>query len=161
MPGLETRRYLRELIEELAQREGTPAFEPHMTVIHRIEGREGPLCDRITDLAGHLSPIALALAPPRTESHYFRSLYLPVHPNPGVGRIRQLASRAFDHTPPEDEVFQPHFSLLYGDIPEESKQRLIAAVGDRLPQQVFCDQVALYRLSGSPDVWSVVRLIPL
>src|SRR5262245_35383966 len=78
----ESQRRLADLIASLAQRLGTPRFEPHLTLLGGLEGSEADIVERTGALARMLRPIELHLHAIEGSDEYFRCVFVTVEPSP-------------------------------------------------------------------------------
>jgi hypothetical protein len=115
---------LRRLIEDLAERFGTPIFDPHVTLVGGVEGTFESISVAAERLLLSLPSCELALREVVSRSSYFQRLVAPVELTPELtwARLRALAAFAV-----EEPDYWPHLSLAYGDLDEGGSQQLLAA----------------------------------
>jgi len=148
------------VIADLGTRYHGPVFDPHLTLLGRLEGEEEVLVDRTHQLARVLHPFEVRLTEPACESHYFRCLFLPAEPSPSILDAHQKATRIFDAQPAS--AFDPHVSLLYGEFPETVKQEIINALPPDLPNSFLASRLHLIRAgSTNPQDWQVAESLDL
>ena len=148
------------VIADLSARHHGPAFDPHLTLLGRLEGEEEVLVDRAHQLARALHPFDVRLGEPRYEAQYFRCLFLPVEPSPPILEAHQRATQIFDAQP--TSAFDPHVSLLYGVFPESLKREIITALPTDLPSAFLASRLHLIRAgSTNPQDWQVAATLDL
>lgn len=148
------------VIAELSARHHGPAFDPHLTLLGRLEGGEGGLVDRMHQLARALQPFEVRLQEPGYEAQYFRCLFLPAEPSPPILEAHQRATRIFDAQPAS--AFDPHVSLLYGMFPESLKREIVNALPPDLPSAFPASRLQLIRAgSTNPQDWQAVETLDL
>lgn len=148
------------VIADLSARHRGPAFDPHLTLLGRLEGEEGVLVELTHQLARALHPFDVRLGEPRYEAQYFRCLFLPAEPSPPLLQVHQRATQIFDAQPAS--AFDPHVSLLYGLFPESLKQEIIKALPSDLPGSFSVSRLQLIRAeSTNPQDWQVVETLDL
>ena len=148
------------VISELSARYHGPEFNPHFTLLGRLEGEEEPLLDRTKQLARALYPFEVRLEQPGYESSYFRCLFLPVEPSPTLLEAHQRAKQIFDGQ--STNTFDPHVSLLYGLFSESLKQEIINSLPPDLPGAFLVSRLQLIRAdSTNPQNWQVVETLDL
>ncbi len=155
MPEINMRQALCELIGALASEYGTVPFEPHITLLSGIDAEREVLSAGMRALAGQLTAVTVELGSVEYRPEYFRSLYVAVRPHGLLETARDLARSQFRHA--LAGPYEPHVSLLYGDLPEGLKHAAAARLSHRLPRTMRLDRVSLYDLSGAPDAWSMVE----
>jgi 2'-5' RNA ligase len=159
MPEAGVAEELRTLIAGLALEYGGVAFEPHVTLLGGIHGDAASLGVPLASLAAQCGTMTVRLGGIGHRPEYFRCLYIEIEPDPALDRARTLTRSLFQHTPAG--VFEPHISLLYGDMPEALKAGIAARLCHRAPRTLRLERVALYDLNGSPDAWSETDAAPL
>ncbi len=148
------------VIADLSTRYGGPAFDPHLTLLGRLEGEEGVLVDRTHQLARALQSFEVRLEAPSYEPLYFRCLYLPAEPSPPLLEAHRRATQIFDAQP--TSAFEPHVSLLYGLFPERVKQEIITVLPSDLPGTLPFSRLQLVRAgSTNPQDWQVVETLEI
>ena len=144
------------VIADLSARYGGPAFDPHLTLLGRLEGEQESLVALTKQLARALHPFELRLKEPGYEPHYFRCLFLPAEPSPSLLDVHRRAKQIF--APQSTRAFDPHVSLLYGLYPERVKQEIITALPPDLPETLLVSRLQLIRAdSTNPQDWQVVE----
>ena len=151
---------LADVIADLSARHHGPAFNPHLTLLGRLEGEEASLVDRTRQFARALQPFEVRLKEPGHEAQYFRCLFLPAEPSSPLLEAHQRATQIFDTQP--TSAFDPHVSLLYGMFPESLKQEIIKALPPGLPGIFPVSRLQLIRAeSTNPQDWQVAATLDL
>ena len=158
VPTGEVSNRLAGVISDLSARYRGPTFDPHLTLLGKLEGEEEPLLDRTKQLARALYPFEVRLKEPGCEPHYFRCLFLPVEPSPTLLEAHRRAKQIFDGT----SAFDPHVSLLYGLFPASMKREIINSLPTDLPGAFLVSRLQLIRAdSTNPQNWQVVETLEL
>ena len=148
------------VLSELSARYESPQFDPHLTLLGRLEGEQESLIALTTQLARALQPFDVRLEAPSYESHYFRCLYLPAEPSPSLLEAHQQATQIFDAQP--TSAFDPHVSLLYGMFAESVKQEIIKGLPPDLPGSFPVSRLQLIRArSTNPQDWQAVETLDI
>jgi 2'-5' RNA ligase len=159
---------IQRIINELAaSEEGSPTFAPHITLYHPIP-LTVPLDDIVTSIREivrslKLDPerLDLSVGPAQKGSKYHQSVLAPISPNAALTELRQAVEEkyglAVDETG-ESKVYFPHLSLQYGDTSPSRRDELVEVVnsrsgGDRLPDKVVVESIAIVRLQGTTEEW--------
>ena len=158
VPTGEVSNRLAGVISDLSALYRGPTFDPHLTLLGKLEGEEEPLLDRTKQLARALYPFEVRLKEPGCEPHYFRCLFLPVDPSPTLLAAHRRAKQIFDGT----SAFDPHVSLLYGLFPASMKRAIINSLPTDLPGAFPVSRLQLIRAdSTNPQNWQVVETLDL
>jgi len=148
-----------EIVRRLSERLATPAFEPHVTLLGGLGGKERVLDRQTQRLAESLAPFDIRLLEAAYLDEYFRALFIDVALSPPLHAARTAARRLFERR--LDDSFRPHLSLLYGDVSEREKESALDDIGRYFDETLRIDRVALWRVDGSPTGWRGVRECPL
>ena len=151
---------LASVLADLSARYRGPRFDPHLTLLGRLEGEQESLVALAKQLAHALQPFEVRLKEPSYEAQYFRCLFLPAEPSPSLLDVHRRAKQIF--APQSTRAFDPHVSLLYGLYPERVKQEIITALPPDLPKTLLVSRLQLIRAdSPSPLYWQVVETLDL
>ena len=146
---------LRRTIAALADRLGTPRFEPHVTLLPGFDGPGNVAVEAARELASSAAGLSVDLGAPVVTTDYWRALVLPLAPSAALASLRLKAERLLGLRPPDP--FRPHLSLVYAEPREVDPD--IARSGDaaRLDGLTLrIAAVAAVRTRGPVEAW--VRL---
>jgi 2'-5' RNA ligase len=147
-----------ELIRRLGQQYQGPLFEPHVTVLGGIEGEEAGIVDQVRMLAEKISPLSIELQQSAYDTEYFRCVYFHVKETPALLAANLQAQVLFGKNPVSP--FQPHLSVMYGEIPNGIQQEVLKALPANLPHTFLSSTLALIRAETlNPEQWSVVEKV--
>lgn len=142
------------LIARLSARLGTPTFEPHITLLGGIGGTEEDLRQRTAALARELAPFEARLLEATGLDEYYRCLFVEVALSRALAAAREAAGRRFDRL--LGAGFYPHLSLVYGDLEEGEKEKILDEIGRYFDETVRIEELALYETSVPPPAWRCV-----
>lgn len=148
------------VIADLSARYHGPAFDPHLTLLGKLEGEEASLVERMRQLARVLHPFEVQLKTPSYESQYFRCLFLPAEPSSTLLEAHRRAAQIFNAQP--SSTFDPHVSLLYGLFPEDVKRAIVNTLPPDLPGNVPVSRLQLIQAdSTNPQDWQAVQTLEI
>ena len=157
-PAEPPRQHFAAIIEDLAARFDAPVFEPHMTVyVANADGENpGAVLQKVLD---GLQPFRLAVSRLDYSDKFTKTLFVQFAPDAGLARFSEdLRSASASRV---DYQLNPHVSLLYKEMDQETKRRL--AVSMTLPfTEVNFDRVkaivspAEITSRTEVDAWRVV-----
>jgi len=153
MPNEADAQRLAVLVADLARRFDTPLFTPHLTLKGDSALPPAALEAATAKAAHEVAAFAQPIAAIETSAAYFRAFYARFTVSPALARLK----RALDGD--AADVFMPHVSLLYGDLPETVKAPAAAEFAGRLVGwSVRFDRVAVVRSGQDIPIadWSVV-----
>jgi len=139
------------LIDALSRRFGTPRFAPHITLASTGAELAGDAPARAAALAAELAPVPVRLLDVAHTDDYFRSLFVRAQRTPALLAAHRLAAARLGTEPAED--FMPHLSLLYGELPRDTKERLIEEIGRRFDVDFTAAHLVLCLPAGAPQGW--------
>ena len=150
---------LERLIAKLARQYDAPIFEPHITLLGGLSGRQSELTTQTQALACELKPFEITLTDAAYLDEYFRCLFIDVAPSEEITAAHALAKQLFGGS--VDRVFRPHLSLLYANLEAQRKEKILDHIGRRFERSFLAERVALYCIEGPPPDWYCVKGLPL
>ncbi len=150
MPGGGALDRIEKIIHRVHPRGGGPRFKPHLTLLAGSETTQADAEHKLKHLAGSLRPFEIRLGRIEWRSEYFRCLYLAAELSPELAAAQRAAYEAFEMNPPPP--FEPHVSLLYGNMDEALKKELAAEAGGSLDLTFVATGVQLVNASQSVPV---------
>jgi 2'-5' RNA ligase len=136
---------LSAVIGGLAGEHDTPAFTPHVTLTDPVQGEEMSVLGALQQVLSGREGFEVTLNGFGHEPEYFRSLYLTVPDSEPLTKLNEAAREAFEQVLP---AYRPHLSLLYSDLPEESKDAIATGLDLELPITVRFEGVELWADNG-------------
>ena len=158
LPEDRARSWFRSLIEALAQKHDAPAFAPHVTLYSSDDSEEHArqLIDRI---AASYTQIELQIERIETSEQFTKTLFVQFARNQDAQQMSEALRVAAKSKC--DYKFDPHLSLLYAHLREETRRaeaRAIAVPFDR----VQFDQLAAVAFStpietrADVETWRII-----
>lgn len=160
LPPNNARESLQEIITSLAHAYDSIPFEPHITLLARIEhSNEEYLKKQAAKMAQTMQPFTVVLDTLAFEDVYYRALYYKVRNREPLAAYHKTAATIFGMS--ENPQYMPHLSLFYGNISEEKKKEMMENTA--LPERIefVVDTLYLYRTSGEAHQWRRVGEYPL
>lgn len=142
---------LARLIETLARRLGTPAFEPHVTLLGGAPGEEAQALAASAGLARALAPLELRLTSLDALDEYFRCVFVHVAESRELLAAHAAARVAFGAAEPA--AFLPHLSLVYGDLSPAAKAPALREAEGAVGMRLLVRRLELVRTQGTPAEW--------
>ena len=113
------------LIGDLAVRFDAPTFEPHVTIHATSANRENPGTVLEKMLKGR-GPYRLSVRGLDYSDKYTKTLFVQLAPDAALAQLGEDLRRA--SVSPGDYRLNPHVSLLYKTMDEETKRRLTTSI---------------------------------
>jgi len=151
MPPKDASRHLKRCILHLSKRFASPAFEPHVTLLGRLEGTESELRSKALILASRLTPIVIQSEEVGYLNEYFRCLFVRVVRSRSLIQAYRTAVETFG----TDRLlrFMPHLSLVYADLNTDAKLSAIQEIGASFHFRFQARNIHLYSTMGPPEKW--------
>jgi len=150
---------LEALIRATAEREGTPAFRPHLTLLGAMPGPEPLRSAQAMALARELHPLALNVTAVTAQADYYRGVVLEVGLTVELAEARSLAAATFAYA--LEPAYRPHVSLVYGELPVVRKAELAAELAHMAGSRLSATHLELVDVTGSPDRWRTATCLPV
>jgi 2'-5' RNA ligase len=113
------------LIGDLAARFDAPTFEPHVTVHTTTAEGENP-ARVLAKIVNGRRPFRLSVRWLDYSDEYTKTLFVQLSPDAEVAQLSEDLRRA--SVSPSDYQLNPHVSLLYKKMDEETQRRLVASI---------------------------------
>lgn len=139
------------LIGELSARFGTPTFSPHVTLLGGLEVVPETAVETCRGLAATLSDLSVRFEGLEHSADYFRALVVRIAPDLPILDARRRAQAAFPSEPVGP--FVPHLSLVYGNLPVETRRHLAAEVRESSPGSIVLRGLEVVATHGTPAEW--------
>jgi 2'-5' RNA ligase len=150
-----------EVVTQLSDRFSSPRFIPHVTLLGEVLSTRKDVLTKTTELAGRVSPLRITIDSIATSRDHFRCIYASGHKTAELTALHALAERTFPqkHRWP----FEPHLSLMYGEIPAEVQATVVAEIGTRMNLEFVAENLCVVTTSDDlpPEEWQVVGKIPV
>jgi 2'-5' RNA ligase len=159
MPEGETSEALAGRIEALADRLGTAAFAPHVTLLPGVLGAESNVIETARALARELGPLTLEPSHVDGTDTHFRCLFFRVRTSEALLAAHTRAARRFGRDP--DPAFDPHLSLVYGSLDKSLKAELSRELARHVPPPFEVRRLRVWRTEGAAGEWRPLASLEL
>ncbi len=148
-----------DLIARLAGQHKAAAFPPHLTLLGGLSAPEPVVVALSARLAQSVPCLQIETAEVVHSDAYFRAVAVRVKPAPELIelRARALAALGLEGGP----AFEPHLSLLYGDVPAGEREAIVRQLGRDFPDRFEVRRLDVYATAGRPEQWKRVARLPL
>ena len=158
--GTETHQLLDKFVRNVATQYQTPIFDPHVTLLGGVEGKEQDMREKTLTLAEQLAPYEIQLGEIGSSATYFQILFSRVQETSAMMNAHAAAQKVFAV---DKGYYVPHLSLAYGDLSNEqvATLRQIIAQSNKFTGMHFRAQgVELWRTVGTVEEWCIVATFP-
>jgi hypothetical protein len=138
-------------------RVGGPRVKPHVSLVNGIETTDQQAEDRLRKLSLRVAPFPVRLGKIGWRHEYYRALFVEVELSDELIAAHRIAHELFEMNP--GEPFEPHVSLVYGDLHEPLQQELADEIGGRLDGSFMATIVQLSNASGDRPIpeWRAIH----
>ncbi len=152
---------IQHVMHRVHRRGGGPHLRPHVTLLSGIENTHTSAEVMLKHLAARIKPFRLELGRIEWREDYFRCLYATVSLSPELAAAQRDAHEVFEMNPPVP--YEPHLSLLYGNIDADLKKELAAEAGGSVDASFIATALQLINASAGVPVtaWKVLGERPL
>jgi 2'-5' RNA ligase len=124
-PGQPEHDQFARLIGDLAARFDAPTFEPHVTIHTTTAERENP-ARILAKIVNGRRPFRLSVRGLDYSDEYTKTLFVQLSADVEVAQLSEDLRRS--SVSPSDYQLNPHVSLLYKKMDEETQRRLVASI---------------------------------
>lgn len=159
MPEGEEQRQFADIITRLAERFGTPTFEPHVTLLGGLHGAERDIVTKISDIVRTMRPVDIRTSTLHSQEDYFRQLFVQVEKSRPLmetrARVKVLAGGR------RERPYSPHVSLMYGSVRYQDREALLMEMGGEIVTEFQTKTLHVVDTAGTPERWRRVASFPL
>ena len=148
---------LQEAIRYLHSRVGGPPVKAHVSLLGGLDLPPEDAQARLRGLVSRLKPFEIRLGRIEWRPEYYRCLFVAVEPSEQLLAAHVAAHEAFER--PLPDTFEPHVSLLYGDIEESLKKQLASELGGAVETEFIAAAVDLVNATEKVPIaqWSTFK----
>ena len=157
MPSGRLYNQLQSLISQLNKPYSIPVFQPHVTLVGSLSGPVETIIAQSTQLASLLKPYEIILQRVGYLNEYYRCLFVHVEPTESVMDAYKNAQGILNLP---NKHYMPHLSIMYGSLPLNTKQKIIATIGQEFNIVFLASELHLFSTTGTPDNWFPVASFP-
>ncbi len=158
MPSGDVYDKLTEIISRLSKMYSTPVFEPHITLIGGIEVSEEEIISKTSELASIIKPFEIRLDKMDMLDEYFKCLFVRIEPE-SIMKANMKARKIFNRE--NDKKYMSHLSLMYGNLSAETKEKIIAEIGNIFNIVFEVKSIYIFSTKGEPKDWHRIKEISL
>jgi 2'-5' RNA ligase len=146
------------VIDDLARLWRTPRFEPHVTLLAGLRLDTSELTRHAHALARSLQPLDVTFTQVACRPEYHKAVFVEVDGGL-LPSTHARAAETFGVAPDPD--YQPHLSLLYGNLSPEAKEVIRKRLGPRWDVAGRLERLHVMRTEGAPASWIRLASVPL
>lgn len=151
LPKREDHLVLKKFMNELSIENGSPSFEPHVTLFGRVNIAPEPLFKFFEDQAAIQGQIVSRIKDLKFGISPWRSMFLDIKRNASLDSFQVKIIERLDLL--RDYHFDPHLSLVYCD--KEAKRRSIRGVS--MPKTIRFESLAVVEVPNNIDEWNIIN----
>lgn len=139
IPSEEDRTFFQEIIDTLAQEYDAPVFTPHVTIYSGECASDESPSEILEQATLGIQSFSLKVDNILYSQEFTKILFVQFHPNSILSQISETIRSSLKT--PSDFTLNPHMSLIYQQISEETKKKLSTSIS--LPKsELFFDEVS-------------------
>lgn len=142
---------IKNVIEYLSKEYNTPNFEPHLTLLSKIE-TSNYLFEKFSQLVDGLNSFEVSIQKLNYSDEFYKSVFLEVEKCNSLNDLLLKAKRLFN-TEVDFTNFKPHISLIYSYSSIEIKKSIIQKFVELSSLKVKVNKVGLVNTEGTPEKW--------
>jgi 2'-5' RNA ligase len=146
---------LEQHIKRLSLKYDTPSFEPHITLVSGLRRPQHELIQLTDVLGGAISPFTVELTRLGFSDHYYQSLFYLVKKTATFVSVHKTAGKFFGYH--SNEKYFPHLSLMYGNLKQSEKEKLLHTIGQVEHVKFPVHSVLLIKTEGEIEDWEKIH----
>ena len=146
------KKYLSNLVKNLADKHLGPIFEPHLTILGDVQLELDELSEKVKRVAEKSPVVQLETSSVEYSTTYYQCIFVRVKPTPELMQLYDDLKDALELKKPS--VFMPHISLFYGNLSYQERQEVVSSL--QIDTQKFTSQTIVITPSGAdvePEKW--------
>lgn len=145
LPSATDRACFQHIIDTLAKTYEAPSFEPHVTIYSGIHSPSDDPAAILQQATNGIQCVRLCVETLLYTDVFTKTLFVQFHPSPVLAAISETLRHAVSAA--SDYVLNPHLSLIYKQMSQETKQHLVSSL--HIPQfEITFDEVSAVMSSG-------------
>lgn len=150
---------LSEVIKNIAIEADSRPFKPHITLIGGIEPRTKNAEDVLDHISSSTKPFKLKLGKVMTEALHYKSIFLPCEKDDKLISLNNKCQSIFN----KSYEYKPHLSLLYSDISQNNKIKIIEKYSCKKFEDLVVKIVSISLCYARDDVdnWKILKRVTL
>jgi 2'-5' RNA ligase len=158
-PEKQIKKEIKDIIINIANKYSGPVFNPHITLIARVENfTEKEIIEKTKKLAKNIEPFNISLNNIEKGNEYFRSVYINAERTDEIMNSYKKAIDLFGLK--YEKEYKPHLSLFYGDVSDKERDKIISNI-DYNRTSFKVNKLHIYHTPGKVDTWKKVAEIPI
>lgn len=126
VPQAEERTYFQEIIDTLAQEYDAPTFTPHVTIYSGEYSSEASLESMLEQATQGIKSLSLSVEQVLYTEEFTKSLFVQFYQSSTLSHISDTLRSCAKI--PSKFTLNPHLSLIYQNLNEDSKKKLITQI---------------------------------
>lgn len=154
IPEGEIHAKLSGIINKLSDKYNLPKFEPHITLIGKIDKPVEQVISKTYELSKKIKPYKIRINKQIHFNEDYQSLFLKGKITKKILRIDLIAKKIFSDK--KDEEYLPHLSLMYKNSSLEMKEQIRLDIRD-LNLKFKVKKIHLFSTANGPKNWYKVK----
>ncbi|MGM0546234.1 MAG: 2'-5' RNA ligase family protein [Bacteroidota bacterium] len=148
---------LQERIKQLSQKFNTPLFSPHVTLLGGLTASQTELVPLIETLASSVAPFEVKLTKAGYLNTFYQALFIHVEQSQDLKKLHGKACRIIDCPDEYKNHYMPHLSLLYGELTQKEKERILNNIGREFHLRFTAKKLVLIQTDDKPNKWKKIH----
>lgn len=148
---------LQQRIKELSQKYGTPVFSPHVTLLGGLTASQAELVPLVNTIASSVKPFDLKLTKAGYLDTFYQALFIHIEKNEALTNLHKKACRFIDCPDEYKNNYMPHLSLLYGDLSQKEKEKILNNIGREFYTSFTTKKLVLIQTADKSEKWKKIH----
>lgn len=123
IPSEEDEKYLKSIIDDLGRKYQAPSFTPHLTLYGNVNTEPEIAHQAVKESTQEIPPFTLSVDKLNYTDLFFKTVFIEIQENEILNTLYQRLRNKLGQY--GKYSLKPHISLIYKELSEEKKQRII------------------------------------
>ncbi len=148
-----TGKFLKREIQRLAAEYSTPVFIPHITIYGSLPATAESVVTQLDQKLHRPTVFSVQPGPLDHSTHHWQSVMVRLPEQEELMVLHQQLTAIFGEL--KQYRFDPHVSLIYGDLTLEEREAIIATV--QVPLKLKVQSLEVCQTTGDPEHWQILK----
>ncbi len=153
---------LKKIISDLSKQYNSSIFEPHITLLPGgCELDKKVVVEKLKNIVRKTKPFETTFGKLNQLDEYFKSIFIEVEKTKDLINFANNIQKEVNGVIAQN--YAPHLSILYGQIPNDEKEKTIKLLGRNYTKSFTLNKVDIieYEFNQLPETWKKIASIEL
>lgn len=144
---------LQDIINKLSEKYNSISFKPHITAYGLVNIELDKISKICQNISTELKPFNVHFLNISYSDYFWKTLFVNLKPSKIMTKIHECFSEKIKKL--ENNVFEPHISLIYKKMSNDDKKEISKTVG--LKKQFKINNISILHYSDKIENWEIIK----